>query len=99
LDRPDYQGCSVMNYAEVDVPYTRIHEFKHFHPEKAPIDKTVIYKEYSKIIGESSEPYYPVNTPKTLSFSNDTKPMPISWTACGLVGDWEGTVISTWTIP
>ena len=64
LDRPDYQDCSVMNYAEVDVPYTRIHEFEHFHPEKVPIDKTVIYKEYSKIIGESSEPHYPVNTPK-----------------------------------
>ncbi|MDA0346001.1 MAG: UDP-galactopyranose mutase [Verrucomicrobia bacterium] len=61
-DMPDYQGCSVMNYAEADVPYTRIHEFKHFHPERPSTNRTVIYKEYSKIIGESTEPYYPVNT-------------------------------------
>jgi UDP-galactopyranose mutase len=28
----DFQGCSVMNYPDEDVPYTRIHEFRHFHP-------------------------------------------------------------------
>jgi UDP-galactopyranose mutase len=28
----DYQGTSVMNYAEASVPYTRIHEPKHLHP-------------------------------------------------------------------
>jgi UDP-galactopyranose mutase len=62
-DVSDYQGCSVMNYAGIDVPYTRIHEFKHFHPEKPVSNKTVIFKEYSKIISKTSEPYYPVNTP------------------------------------
>ena len=32
-----------MNYSDLDVPYTRIHEFRHFHPERAyPTDKTVI---------------------------------------------------------
>ena len=30
----DFQGTSVMNYADPDVPYTRIHEFRHFHPER-----------------------------------------------------------------
>ena len=30
----DYQGTSVMNYADEDVPFTRIHEFRHFHPER-----------------------------------------------------------------
>ncbi len=23
-----------MNYADADVPFTRIHEFRHFHPER-----------------------------------------------------------------
>jgi UDP-galactopyranose mutase len=23
-----------MNYNDIDVPFTRIHEFKHFHPER-----------------------------------------------------------------
>ena len=33
LDIEDFQGTSVMNYGDVNVPYTRIHEFKHYHPE------------------------------------------------------------------
>ncbi len=34
LPTPDFQGTSVMNYSDLDVPYTRIHEFRHFHPER-----------------------------------------------------------------
>jgi UDP-galactopyranose mutase len=30
----DYQGTAVMNYAQEDVNYTRIHEPAHLHPEK-----------------------------------------------------------------
>lgn len=67
LDIPDFQGTSVMNYADADVPYTRIHEFKHFHPERAdryPADRTVIMREYSRFAEADDEPYYPVNTPE-----------------------------------
>ena len=28
----DFQGTPVMNYNDAEVPYTRIHEFRHFHP-------------------------------------------------------------------
>ena len=61
----DFQGTSVMNYADPDVPYTRIHEFRHFHPERecAP-DKTVIMREFSRFAKGADEPYYPVNTPQ-----------------------------------
>jgi len=60
----DYQGIPVMNYADADVPYTRIHEFKHFHPERDyPDDKTVIMREFSRFAEADDEPYYPVNTP------------------------------------
>ncbi|WP_222842748.1 UDP-galactopyranose mutase [Buchananella hordeovulneris] len=59
----DFQGTSVMNYGDEDVPYTRIHEFRHFHPERDyPTDKTVIMREYSRFAGPQDEPYYPVNT-------------------------------------
>jgi UDP-galactopyranose mutase len=45
------------------VPFTRIHEFRHFHPERdAPADKTVIMREYSRFAEGDDEPYYPVNT-------------------------------------
>ncbi|KAF5299534.1 hypothetical protein FQR65_LT19504 [Abscondita terminalis] len=61
----DFQGTSVMNYAGSDVPYTRIHEFRHFHPEREyPSDKTVIMREYSRFANREDEPYYPVNTPE-----------------------------------
>lgn len=66
LDVGDFQGTSVMNYADADVPYTRIHEFKHFHPERVdryPADRTVIVREYSRFAEIGDEPYYPVNTP------------------------------------
>ena len=60
----DFQGTSVMNYADLDVPYTRIHEFKHFHPEReSPADATVIMREYSRFAESADEPYYPVNRP------------------------------------
>ena len=64
----DYQGCPVMNYADLKQKYTRIHEFKHFHPERTEdcyaegSGKTVIFKEYSKTWTRDDEPYYPVNT-------------------------------------
>jgi UDP-galactopyranose mutase len=60
----DFQGTPVMNYADEDVPYTRIHEFRHFHPERDwyPKDKTVIMREYSRFAERGDEPYYPINT-------------------------------------
>ncbi|AMG84132.1 MULTISPECIES: UDP-galactopyranose mutase [Microbacterium] len=66
LDVRDFQGTSVMNYPDMDVPYTRIHEFKHFHPERKDVyesDKTVIMREFSRFAERDDEPYYPVNTP------------------------------------
>ena len=59
----DFQGTPVMNYNDPDVPYTRIHEFRHFHPERDyPTDKTVIMREYSRFAEDDDEPYYPINT-------------------------------------
>ncbi|AHH99118.1 UDP-galactopyranose mutase [Kutzneria viridogrisea] len=62
----DFQGTPVMNYADQDVPYTRIHEFRHFHPERTnyPSDKTVIVREFSRAADKDDEPYYPINTPE-----------------------------------
>jgi len=61
----DFQGTPVMNYADEDVPYTRIHEFRHFHPEREyPADKTVIVREFSRFAESGDEPYYPINTPE-----------------------------------
>jgi UDP-galactopyranose mutase len=63
LPTGDFQGTSVMNYPDEGVPFTRIHEFRHFHPERDyPDDKTVIMREFSRFAEKGDEPYYPVNT-------------------------------------
>ncbi|WFF38742.1 UDP-galactopyranose mutase [Moraxella nasibovis] len=58
-DDGDFQGCAVMNYGEESVPYTRIAEHKHFTPWENH-DKTVYFKEYSRLCGENDIPYYPI---------------------------------------
>lgn len=55
----DYQGCAVMNYGDVEVPYTRISEHKHFAPWETHTN-TVIFKEYSRACTEKDIPYYPI---------------------------------------
>jgi UDP-galactopyranose mutase len=63
VDVDDYQGTAVVNYNDPDVPYTRVLEFKHFHPERTHLPgKSVVVHEYSRFAGPGDEPYYPVNT-------------------------------------
>jgi UDP-galactopyranose mutase len=74
----DFQGTSVMNYADADTPFTRIHEFKHFHPERTTDfsqNKTVISKEFSRFAEMGDEPYYPVNSPEDRKLLNTYRAM------------------------
>ena len=58
----DYQGCAVMNFADLDVPHTRVIEFRHFYPERDyPPDITVTATEFPGPTGPEDEPFYPVN--------------------------------------
>jgi UDP-galactopyranose mutase len=60
LETPNYQGVSVMNYTNYEVPYTRIIEHKHF--EFGTSNKTWISYEYpEKYVADVNEPFYPVN--------------------------------------
>jgi len=54
----DHQGNAVINYADEEVPFTRIHEHKHFTPWEEH-EKTVYFKEYSKETEVEDIPYYP----------------------------------------
>lgn len=63
LDVGDFQGTAVMNYADEDVPFTRILEFRHFNPERNyQTEKTVVVREYSRSAQRQDEPYYPIDT-------------------------------------
>lgn len=64
IDVPNFQGNAVMNYTEVEVPYTRVIEHKHFEmfgQEVYDCPKTVISREYSIEYRNGMEPYYTVN--------------------------------------
>ena len=48
-----------MNYGDVEVPYTRITEHKHFSPWESH-EGSVLYKEFSRACGPEDIPYYPI---------------------------------------
>lgn len=54
----DFQGNAVINYTEENIPFTRIHEHKHFTPWETH-NKTVYFEEYSKETEPNDIPYYP----------------------------------------
>ena len=66
----DYQGCAVMNYGEVEVPYTRITEHKHFAPWESH-DGSVCYREFSRECGPDDIPYYPIRQVKEKALLQD----------------------------
>ena len=60
LQVDDFQGAAVVNYPDPDVAFTRIHEFKHLHPERRHSNGTLIMKEYSRFAARTDEPFYPI---------------------------------------
>ena len=59
LQISNFQGNAVINYTDLETPYTRIIEHKHFEYGKQ--SKTVITREYPKTWQLGNEPYYPIN--------------------------------------
>lgn len=57
----DYQGNAVVNYCDLDVPYTRITEHKHFSPWEADgFVRSVCFREYSRACTPTDVPFYPI---------------------------------------
>ena len=54
----DFQGNAVLNYGDPGVPFTRIHEHKHFTPWEEHT-RTIYFREYSKETQPDDIPYYP----------------------------------------
>lgn len=55
----DFQGTAVMNYGDIDIPYTRISEHKYFTPWEKH-ENTIYFKEYSRACEKDDIPYYPI---------------------------------------
>lgn len=56
----NYQGNAVVNYADADVPWTRVIEHKHFNPE-IKTQTTVVTREIPADWNSGKVPYYPIN--------------------------------------
>ena len=55
------QGCAVMNYTDLETPYTRIIEHKYFTPERLTT-RTILTQEIpTPYLAGKTEPMYPVN--------------------------------------
>ncbi len=54
----DFQGNAVINYPELGVAHTRIHEHKHFAPWENH-ERSCVFTEYSKETETGDIPYYP----------------------------------------
>lgn len=63
-----YQPNSVVNYPSLEVPYTRIVEYKHFLHQRSP--HTLIVREFTN---DHGEPYYPVPNNKNMELYNQYK--------------------------
>jgi UDP-galactopyranose mutase len=59
INSENYQGVAVMNYTDIDIPYTRTIEHKHF--ENSTSDVTWVTFEYPIEYNKNKDPYYPVN--------------------------------------
>lgn len=60
----DFQGNSVVNYVDIEPKYTRIHEFKYYHPENNKALEscnTIIQYEYPDNWKIGKERYYPIS--------------------------------------
>lgn len=68
LNTDNYQGNAVVNYNDLEVPYTRIIEHKHFEFGKQLV--TVITREYPENWTPEKEAYYPVNNPENQEIYN-----------------------------
>lgn len=70
----NFQGMAMMNFADKEVPYTRIIEHKHFNPKPKETSPTWITREFpSDYIKNETEPLYPVNDKKNSSLFQQYK--------------------------
>jgi UDP-galactopyranose mutase len=59
----DFQGCSIVNYPNPRIPFTRSVEYKHFD-NNIKLKNTVVIYEIPKKANDDDIPYYPVNNAK-----------------------------------
>jgi len=64
VETKNYQGNAVVNYCDLNVPYTRVIEHQHFDPPVQSNSRTIITREIPTEWNRDKTPYYPVNNDK-----------------------------------
>ena len=70
----NYQGNAIVNYTDLEIPYTRIVEHKWFdinNSDAINAPHTVITREYPKVFTIGTEPYYPINTVRNIKIYDE----------------------------
>jgi len=62
LSTENFQGSTTINYTDIEVPYTRTIEHRHFEYSKS--EKTVVSYETPGAWSRNKTPYYPINDEK-----------------------------------
>lgn len=68
----NYQGAAAINYTDLETPYTRTIEHKHFEKSNSPVT-WVTWETPVQYIPEKTEPYYPVNDAVNMEIYNNYK--------------------------
>lgn len=74
LQTDNYQGCAIVNYTNLEVPFTRIVEHKWFdinNENAINSSHTIITREYPKEYTLGTEPYYPINSEQNMKLYNE----------------------------
>lgn len=83
----DYQGNAVINYADANVPYTRIVEHKRFY--NTPAKHSLVTYEYPFECGKFDNPLYPINDHKNTILYLKYKARPTSAIIAGRCGSYK----------
>lgn len=67
------QGNAVINYCDLEYPYTRRIEHLHFDPPIKPIDSTIVTEEIPVKWSRDKIPYYPINNGRNMAIYNRYK--------------------------
>ena len=86
----DFQGCPVMNNGNDQIPWTRIHEYKHYRPDRET-KGTVIHSEFSREARVGEIGAYPVDTAQDREILRQYR-----YAADQLEGVWFGGRLGTY---
>ncbi len=87
----------MINYTELDPPYTRVHEHKLFTPWEKH-DRTVAFREFSRETGTDDVPYYPKRLALDRQLLAEYRLAAEKVAAFPLWDGWAPTAISTWML-